>query len=69
GGGGTEFEPVFHWMQQQGRFDGFLYLTDGYGPAPSTRPSCRLLWVVARKDHSGFAGDLPFGPTVHLEVD
>jgi len=69
GGGGTKFEPVFDWMQQQGRFDGFLYLTDGYGPAPSTRPGCRLLWVVARKDHNVFAEDLPFGPTVHLEVD
>lgn len=69
GGGGTKFEPVFLWMQQQGLFDGFLYFTDGYGPAPRTRPSCRLLWVVARKDHNSFTGDLPFGPTVHWEVD
>jgi predicted metal-dependent peptidase len=68
GGGGTEFEPVFRWMADQSQFDGLLYLTDGYGPAPTTRPRCKLLWVITGGDED--AGDqLPFGPTVPLQID
>ncbi len=74
GGGGTEFEPVFRWMRQQRSFDGCLYLTDGCGPAPETRPTCKLLWVVVvgednHKFHDAVdATDLPFGPTVSLPI-
>jgi predicted metal-dependent peptidase len=63
GGGGTEFEPVFAWMRKQRPFDGVLYLTDGYGPAPSTRPNCKLLWVISE---DGSTEALPFGPTVRI---
>lgn len=63
GGGGTEFEPVFKWMREQRPFDGVLYLTDGYGPAPSSRPSCKLLWVISE---GGSTEVLPFGPTVRI---
>jgi predicted metal-dependent peptidase len=63
GGGGTEFEPVFKWMREQRPFDGVIYLTDGYGPAPETRPNCKLLWVVTE---DGSADELPFGPTVRI---
>ena len=68
GGGGTDFEPVFRWMQDRSRFDGLLYLTDGCGTAPITRPGCRLLWVVVRSEQNAVDPDLPFGPTIHLEV-
>ena len=63
GGGGTAFEPVFTWMRTQRPFDGVLYLTDGHGPAPSTRPNCKLLWVIAE---GGSTEDLPFGPTIRI---
>ena len=63
GGGGTEFEPVFRWMRKQRGFDGCIYLTDGWGPAPETRPTCKLLWVVTDASAS-----LPFGPTVSLPI-
>ena len=63
GGGGTEFEPVFAWMRKQRPFDGVLYLTDGYGPAPTSRPNCKLLWVISE---DGSSGGLPFGPTVRI---
>lgn len=63
GGGGTEFEPVFKWMREQRPFDGVLYLTDGYGPAPSSRPNCKLLWVISE---GGSTEELPFGPTVRI---
>ena len=63
GGGGTAFEPVFKWMREQRPFDGLLYLTDGEGPAPESRPRCRLLWVIPE---GGSAEILPFGPTVQI---
>ena len=68
GGGGTEFEPVFRWLQDQSQFDGCLYLTDGQGPAPTTRPRCKLLWVITGGDEDS-EDRLPFGPTVHLQID
>lgn len=61
-------------MRKQRSFDGCLYLTDGCGPAPETRPPCKLLWVVAAgEDNHKFhdavdATDLPFGPTVSLSI-
>jgi predicted metal-dependent peptidase len=69
GGGGTLFEPVFRWMQDQAQFDGLLYLTDGYGPAPTTRPRCKLLWVIVGGDESAEDDRLPFGPSVHLQIN
>ncbi len=68
GGGGTEFEPVFEWMLTQAPFDGCLYITDGYGPAPTTRPRCKLLWVVTDDDNAK-PEVLPFGPTVKLRIE
>ena len=65
GGGGTEFEPVFRWMLNQPKFDGCLYLTDGCGPAPTTRPRCKLLWLVA----GGEVDELPFGANLKLEIN
>jgi predicted metal-dependent peptidase len=63
GGGGTEFEPVFKWMRKERPFDGVLYLTDGYGPAPASRPNCKVLWVIPE---GGSPADLPFGPTIRI---
>jgi predicted metal-dependent peptidase len=65
GGGGTEFEPVFRWMLNQPKFDGCIYLTDGCGPAPATRPRCKLLWLVA----GGEVDELPFGANLKLEIN
>jgi len=61
GGGGTAFEPVFLWMREQHghRFDGLVYLTDGLGPAPSTPPPCKLLWLVTSPE--GMGEHLRFG--------
>ena len=67
GRGGTEFEPVFEWMQDQRRFDGLLYLTDGYAPEPTTPPSCRMLWVIP-EDCAPDAQHLPFGKVLELPV-
>ena len=48
GGGGTAFDPVFQYVRgrRQERFDGIIYLTDGYASRPEVRPPCRVLWVI-----------------------
>ena len=64
GNGGTDFEPVFQWMKEHPKFDGFIYLTDGYAPEPETPPECRMLWVIPEHCHRG--DNLPFGDTVWI---
>ena len=68
GGGGTSFDPVFRWMHEQKRhrFDGCIYLTDGHGPTPVTKPPCRVLWVVT--DREGMGDHLTFGRAIHLDL-
>lgn len=65
GGGGTDFDPVFRWLNEQPvRFDACVYLTDGYANTPTTRPHCRLLWALSA---DASEAPLPFGPSVHIE--
>lgn len=51
GGGGTDFRPVFNWIEdniiKEGKeCAGLCYLTDGYGDYPSKPPSYPVLWVL-----------------------
>lgn len=51
GGGGTDFRPVFEWIEEHGINPScVVYLTDGYGTYPDTQPSYPVLWVLG-KDH------------------
>ena len=55
GGGGTSFEPVMLWLKQsKKKFDGCIYLTDGYADAPETKPPCRILWVIFGNDSENY---------------
>jgi predicted metal-dependent peptidase len=65
GGGGTAFDPVFQYVRErrQERFDGIIYLTDGYAARPQVRPPCRVLWVIT-PDGSDEA--TAYGPAIHL---
>jgi predicted metal-dependent peptidase len=65
GRGGTSFEPVMRWLDERRRlrWDGLIYLTDGYAPAPSTRPPCPILWVLTP---AGSDERLPFGRALRL---
>ena len=65
GRGGTDFDPAFKWIRESGKkFDGCIYLTDGYADSPEIRPSCRVLWVIS----GGEGGDhLTFGRQVVIE--
>ena len=66
GRGGTVFDPVFAFLRSNRltRYDGCIYLTDGYASEPTIRPPCPLLWVITP---NGDAGDhLRFGRIIKL---
>lgn len=47
GGGGTDFRPPFTWLEREGKSPACtVYLTDGYGPFPTTPPPYPVLWVM-----------------------
>lgn len=62
GRGGTDFRPVFDWIQKEvvpreGAPDLLAYLTDGYGTAPRAAPPYPIVWIVPE----GSVAQLPFG--------
>lgn len=62
GGGGTDFRPVFKWIEQEGEVpDALVYLTDGYGSFPSRAPEYPVLWGDTCKQVK-----YPFGEVVDL---
>lgn len=68
GGGGTDFTPAFRWLRDGSgqRFDGCIYLTDGYADPPTVKPPCRLLWVVTP---SGRCGEhLRWGKQIRMQA-
>ena len=60
------FNPVFEWLKSNRmvRYDGCIYLTDGYAEAPTIKPPCKLLWVVTPDGRVG--EHLRFGRTIQL---
>jgi predicted metal-dependent peptidase len=47
GGGGTDFRPVFEWLQASpARPDALVYFTDACGDFPSQPPPYPVLWLV-----------------------
>jgi len=62
GGGGTDFRPVFEYIDQHIDYPTLLlYFTDGQGTFPQHEPSYDLLWIMPE------AVDVPFGEVVVLE--
>lgn len=45
GFGGTDFRPIFEAATKQ-KPDLFIYLTDGWGPAPETKPPYSVIWCL-----------------------
>lgn len=66
GGGGTDFNPAFRWLREESRqrFDGCIYLTDGFAETPTIRPPCRLLWVISEDGRMG--EHLPWGKSIRI---
>lgn len=51
GGGGTDFRPVFDWLDAQDlQPDLLVYFTDCQGAFPDTAPGYPVIWVVKGKD-------------------
>lgn len=64
GGGGTAFEPVFEWIDQEGLTpDALVYLTDGYGSFPKGAPTYPTIWGSISKGVK-----YPFGDVVDVEI-
>mgnify|MGYP003423361792 FL=1 len=50
GGGGTDFRPVFDWVERQGISpDLLLYFTDAKGDFPRIEPPYPVIWLVKGK--------------------
>ena len=61
GGGGTDFRPIFSWMEQQGlATDMLLYFTDAVGEFPAIEPAYPVIWLVKGK------APVPWGQRIQL---
>ncbi len=64
GGGGTDFRPVFEYIDQQINYPTLLlYFTDGDGKFPELEASYDVLWVMPE------VKEVPFGEVVSLETN
>jgi len=64
GGGGTDFRPVFRWVEKCGITPVCLiYFTDTWGDFPETPPPYPVLWAVVG---GKVREDIPFGEVVCL---
>ena len=61
GGGGTDFRPVFDWVETENRSPNLLvYFTDAEGDFPKVPPNYPVVWLVKGK------GVVPWGERVQL---
>jgi len=61
GGGGTEFAPIFDWVDQSDQQpDLLIYFTDAKGPMPAQQPHYPVIWLVKGK------ASVPWGIRVQL---
>jgi len=63
GGGGTAFEPVFDWSNQNAQPQCVIYLTDLMGSFPSSF-GAPTIWVCANNDQA----QAPFGEVIHVKA-
>jgi predicted metal-dependent peptidase len=61
GGGGTDFRPVFQWIERQDMHpEALVYFTDACGDFPAQEPGYPTLWLVKGKQQ------VPFGARIQL---
>lgn len=64
GGGGTSFIPPFDYVEEQGINPvAFLYMTDGYGSAPSHPPEYPVMWCMTTNV------EMPWGERIQLDME
>jgi len=66
GGGGTDFIPVFKWVEEnKPAMRLLIFFTDGFGSFPADAPQVRTLWCITQ---GGMELDkIPFGEKVNLD--
>lgn len=63
GGGGTDFRPVFDWVEKEGlQPDALVYLTDMMGSFPKQEPSYPTLW-----GSTSWHDKAPFGDVINIK--
>lgn len=64
GGGGTEFQPVFDWIDNQGiEPEVVVYLTDGFGPSNfTTSHAAKTVWLTTGATNFSFGTVVEFKP-------
>jgi len=63
GGGGTDFRPVFEYIDQYIDYSTvLLYFTDGQGTFPKDEPTYNVLWIMPEML------EVPFGEVVVLDI-
>ena len=61
GGGGTDFKPVFDWVEQQNQHpDLLIYFTDAEGAFPQQEPAYPVIWLIKGKNKT------PWGQRIQL---
>ncbi len=61
GGGGTNFQPVFDWLERSGQHaELVVYFTDAEGTFPSQEPNYPVIWLVKGKH------PVPWGQRIQL---
>ena len=66
GGGGTDFIPVFKWVEDnKPAMRLLIFFTDGFGSFPTDAPQVKTLWCITQ---GGMELDkIPFGERVNLD--
>ena len=66
GRGGTDFDPVFEYINRDRsvKYDGCIYLTDGYANTPTKKPRCKVFWIITPDGELG--PHLKYGKAVKL---
>ena len=61
GGGGTDFNPVFRWLEQSDDHpDLLIYFTDAQGSFPLREPALPVIWLVKGR------AKVPWGQRIQL---
>ena len=64
GGGGTDFRPVFRYVDEHPGLDPALliYFTDGFGDCPERPPAYPVMWLLTKDGR-----EQPWGQSVHFK--